>query len=171
MRGLDRSLSTAAARFDIRYTRYADDLTFSGADDVHRIIPFVKRLLGELGYSIDDRKTNLFRRGRRQMVTGLVVNEKPNLPRRLRRRLRAAVHRRAHGLPATWHGRPMDDEELGGRLAMLHLVQPAESRRLLAQIAPPKRGQAPFLAPFGLRKRCQAPFPPGLPGGGSEIQA
>jgi retron-type reverse transcriptase len=135
---VDRALSRAAARWRIRYTRYADDLTFSGRGEVHRIIPFVKRLLAEHGYEIDDSKTNLFRQGRRQMVTGLVVNQKPNLPRRLRRRLRAAVHRRLRGLPATWHDRPMGDDELAGRLAVLNLVQPEEARRLrdgLRQVA------------------------------------
>lgn len=127
LRSVDRALEVVSARHGIAYTRYADDLSFSGGDNVPRILPFATRLLAELGYAIDEKKTNLFRRGRRQVVTGLVVNDKPNLPRRLRRRLRAAVHRRALGLSAHWHGKEMSDSELVGRLAQLNTVQPLES--------------------------------------------
>lgn len=131
---VDRALTTVAAKHDIAYTRYADDLTFSGGDNVPRLLPFAQRLLGELGYQLDPNKTNLFRRGRRQIVTGLVVNDKPNLPRRLRRRLRAAVHWRTHGKTPHWHGRDMSDVALTGRLAMLNTVQPEEFRAHRAEL-------------------------------------
>ena len=68
------------------------------------------------------------------MVTGLVVNDKPNLPRRLRRRLRAAVHHRIRGKMPYWQDRPMGDAELRGRLAFLKLVQPDEALRLLRAV-------------------------------------
>jgi retron-type reverse transcriptase len=131
---LDRILTKAAARYKINYTRYADDLTFSGHGDTHQIIPFVERLLAELEFKLDPEKINLFRRGRRQVVTGLVVNEKPNLPRRQRRRLRAAVHHRANGKEPHWHDRPMADDELAGRVAFLKLVQPEEARRYVQML-------------------------------------
>ena len=134
LRPVDRPLAIAASRHNIAYSRYADDLTFSGGDNVPRILPFVERLLAELGYRLDADKTNLFRRGRRQIVTGLVVNEKPNLPRRVRRRLRAAVHLRARGGTPHWHGREMSDAVLTGRLAQLNTVQPEEFRALRASL-------------------------------------
>ena len=93
-----------AGRAGVAYTRYADDLTFSGGDEAIGLLPFAREVVGGLGYRLDDAKTNLYRRGRRQLVTGLVVNEKPNLPRRARRRLRAAVHARLKGLTPHWHG-------------------------------------------------------------------
>jgi retron-type reverse transcriptase len=126
---VDRALAGACRRYGITYTRYADDLTFSGPGEVHRILPFVSRVLGECGYSIKERKLNLFRKGRRQVVTGLVVNEKVNLARRLRRRLRAAVHRRTLGEQVHWHGAPMSDSSLLGRISFLQTVQPAEAER------------------------------------------
>lgn len=134
LRNADHAIGAAAARFGITYTRYADDLTFSGDGDVHRILPFVERVLADFGYTLAEHKVNLFRRGRRQMVTGLVVNTKPNLPRRIRRRLRAAVHARSTGKVPRWHGAPITDGALLGHLANLHAVQPAEAMRLTAQV-------------------------------------
>jgi hypothetical protein len=127
-------IAKVAAKWGITYSRYADDLTFSGEGKVHGILPFVRRVLAEEGYAIAEQKVNLFRRGRRQVVTGLVVNEKPNLPRRIRRRLRAAVHARANGRMATWHGAAMSDASLRGHLGNLSTVQPAEAARLVAAL-------------------------------------
>jgi hypothetical protein len=94
----------------------------------------VKKVLGQLGYRIERKKLNLFRRGRRQMVTGLVVNDRPNWPRKLRRRLRAAVDRRRRGEQPTWQGQPLGDDRLRGLIAFLNLTQPAEAARLRAQL-------------------------------------
>lgn len=139
LRPVDEALAKAAARFHLEYTRYADDLTFSGAGEVHRILPFVRRVLDDHGYELKEKKVNLFRKGRRQVVTGLVVNEKPNLARRTRRRLRAAVHHRAQGRTPHWHGRPISDEVLLGHIATLSPVQPEEARELRAQVQEAQR--------------------------------
>jgi retron-type reverse transcriptase len=122
LRGADAAIAKVAARHGIDYTRYADDLTFSGHKHAVKILPFVEKVLGQLGYKLNAKKTNIYRRGRRQMVTGLVVNEKPNLPRHVRRRLRAAVHTAAKGENPHWNGHPMNKHELGGRISLLNLV-------------------------------------------------
>jgi RNA-directed DNA polymerase len=134
LRAADAAICKAATSNNIQYTRYADDLTFSGEANAIKILPFVKRVLGNLGYKIKDRKTNIYRRGRRQMVTGIVVNDKLNLPRRLRRRLRAAVDHVARGEQPHWNSRPISSQELEGRLSFLRLVQPAEAAKLKHKI-------------------------------------
>jgi len=134
LRSADAAIAKAAAENNIVYTRYADDLTFSGASNTVKILPFVGRVLGQLGYELDHKKTNIFRRGRRQIVTGIVVNEKPNLPRRIRRRLRAAVHQAANGAKPHWHGKTIPLIKLRGRLGQLGLVQPEEAAKLRAQL-------------------------------------
>jgi retron-type reverse transcriptase len=131
---IDRSISLVCQRAGVRYTRYADDMTFSGGRRPQSVLPFVSRVLGQLGYSLDPKKTNLFRRGRRQIVTGLVVNDKPNLPRKLRRRLRAAVHARCNGQVPVWQGHQINDSQLWGHIAMLNLVQPEEAGRLWSRL-------------------------------------
>jgi retron-type reverse transcriptase len=133
---VDRALAKVAARHGVAYTRYADDLTLSG-DDPARLLPFLRQVVGQLGYRLDPKKTNFFRRGRRQVVTGLVVNDKVSVPRKLRRRLRAAVHRVAtQGAAAEleWHGRPMHAGELAGRIAFAGVAHPDESRALAARL-------------------------------------
>jgi len=130
LRPADAAITKAATDNCITYTRYADDLTFSGDTNTIKILPFVKRILTQLGYQLKEQKTNIFRRGRRQMVTGLVVNDKPNLPRHIRRRLRAAVHQMTKDGNPQWQGHPMSSNELLGRLAFLNLVQPEEAQAL-----------------------------------------
>ena len=129
----DSAIEKAVARHNIKYTRYADDLTFSGAAGAQRILPFVERLLGEIGFELDKKKTGIFRRGRRQVVTGVVVNDQANLPRRFRRNLRAAVHQRGLGREATWHGRPASDAAIEGRIALLNMFSAAEAAKLRAE--------------------------------------
>jgi hypothetical protein len=136
LESVDKALGRAAARRGASYTRYADDLTFSGDGETHGLIPFARRVLAQLGYRVARRKINLFRRGRRQMVTGLVVNDRTNWPRRLRRLLRAAVDRRRRGETPVWLGRPLSDDQLRGLIAFLNLTQPAEASRLKARLAP-----------------------------------
>jgi retron-type reverse transcriptase len=90
---LDESLAEKATQLGCRYTRYADDLCFSGSNDCIKLIGHATNQLKNLRLDLDPEKTNIFRRGRRQMVTGLCVNEGINIPRAQRRLLRAAIHR------------------------------------------------------------------------------
>lgn len=88
------------------YTRYADDLTFSLPGDdpgsIHRIVFLVKKIVNDEGYELHmKKKLHIRRRQDRQQVTGLVVNERLNLPRSVRRRLRAIEHHLRTGRTAT----------------------------------------------------------------------
>ena len=87
----------------MNYSRYADDITFSGDDAAVWMLKPLATILSQNGYELDDKKTNIFRKGRRQSVTGLVVNQDVNIARPLKRKLRAAIHRRSNGEEATWN--------------------------------------------------------------------
>ena len=126
----DQILLEAATKRNCVYTRYADDLTFSGDKGAIELLGVAKRTLGQIGLALDPKKTNIFRRGRRQMVTGLVVNEQVSIPRRLRRRLRAAVHRVQNGQVSQWHNSDQTSTALQGRLAFLQMVHPQEALAL-----------------------------------------
>jgi len=95
---MDARLAGMAAAIGAVYTRYADDITVSFAEDdrerVHYMQRFVRRVVESEGYEHHHRKKlSIRRRHHRQTVTGLVVNERVNLPREVRRRLRAVEHR------------------------------------------------------------------------------
>lgn|SRR5262245_16419550 len=88
------------------YTRYADDLTFSFQEDaaatIRHLIRRVQHIARRVGYELHlRRKLQIRRRHACQLVTGLVVNQRVNLPRRTRRWLRAVAHHLATGRPAT----------------------------------------------------------------------
>jgi RNA-directed DNA polymerase len=126
----DKAIRTVCRKKRVSFTRYADDLTFSGNGDVLSILPFVRKVLADFGFELDSKKTNIFRKGRRQIVTGLVVNEKPNLAKPVRKKIRAAVHNRSNGNAVFWHDKPMSDNELMGRIAFLAQTQPDEAKCL-----------------------------------------
>jgi len=106
------------------YSRYADDITISFANDNHyvnQIIHSVKRIVADEGYQLHTKKKlRIMREHDRQQVTGLVVNKGVRLPRATRRRLRAVEHHLATGRDATlshaqltgWHAlQKMIDEQ------------------------------------------------------------
>ncbi|HEX7999470.1 MAG TPA: reverse transcriptase family protein [Pyrinomonadaceae bacterium] len=103
---LDARLDSAARKYGAVYTRYADDLTFSFSSDVpeqtHSIIIMTKSVLAAQGYELHTRrKLHVRRRHDCQQVTGLVVNQRVQLPRRTRRWLRAVEHHISQGRDAT----------------------------------------------------------------------
>ncbi|HUT37515.1 MAG TPA: reverse transcriptase family protein [Planctomycetota bacterium] len=104
-RHLDARLAGLAAKFGCAYTRYADDLTFSGGEaferSLKRFLFLLYRILEDEGFRANRKKTHFARRGARQEVTGLVVNDGPRVPRAYRRQLRAILHNaRTTGLDA-----------------------------------------------------------------------
>jgi retron-type reverse transcriptase len=130
----DEILSAAAGTRGVRYTRYADDLSFSGGDAAVQMLGIARRTLVQIGLELDPRKTNIFRRGRRQVVTGLVVNDQVSVPRRIRRRLRAAVHHAEQGQVPLWHDEEQGLDALQGRLAFVRMVHPEEGAALMQRL-------------------------------------
>lgn len=126
----DEIVHQAAVARKCRYTRYADDLTFSGDHRAVQMLGIAKRTLTQIGLSLDEKKTTIYRPGRRQMVTGLVVNQKVGIPRRIRRRMRAAVHVLETGGQPHWHGQSTALSSTAGRLAFLCQIHPEQGARL-----------------------------------------
>ncbi len=103
---MDARLAAGAEKYGTSYSRYADDITFSAdaenAPRVRDLVRLTKAVASEYGYRLHfAKKLRISRRHQRQVVTGLVVNDRPNLPRSVRRRLRAAEHHLRTGRPAT----------------------------------------------------------------------
>jgi RNA-directed DNA polymerase len=141
---LDSRLDALARTRGMNYTRYADDITFSGkaenvvktkrpnlrmiqeeAPDPERtsrttdVIHAAKRIITDEGYRIHEhKKLCIARRGDRQIVTGLVVNDKVNLPRAKRRWLRAVEHHLATGREAS-----LSKEQLAGWHALTAMIE------------------------------------------------
>jgi retron-type reverse transcriptase len=91
MRAFDDCIGEYCRRAGVSYTRYADDMTFSGSFDPDGLIEKVKEKLGSR-LRLNGAKTRTIRKGRRQIVTGLVVNEKPRVPSEYRRTIRQEMY-------------------------------------------------------------------------------
>lgn len=136
---LDRRLQGLARKLGWRYTRYADDLTFSLPSD-HKDKPRLGALLGGIsriaaaeGFVVHPDKTRVHRSGGRQQVTGLVVNGKggPRVPRDFKRAVRAAVHNLTHGKPLR-EGETLSS--LAGRIAYIYMTDKKLGKQLLAAL-------------------------------------
>ena len=139
LKPLDDSLAKIAVKLDISYSRYADDITFSGGSAAVWMLKPLEKNLAKMGYELDPKKTNIFRKGRRQTVTGAVVNEKISLARPLRKKLRAAVHHRLNGRKPTMHGQPLSDQALKGYLSYLLMLAPEHANPLLEKLRDSKK--------------------------------
>lgn len=76
----------------ITYTRYSDDMTFSGAFNPLSLIDFVRHILSVNGFELNDGKTKILGRGVRQTVTGASVNETLQATREYRGKIRQEMH-------------------------------------------------------------------------------
>jgi len=89
---LDYKLTGLANRFGLNYTRYADDITFSSKHNVYQkggeFLQELDRIVVSQNFRINHDKTRLQKRGFHQEVTGLIVNEKPNVKTRYIKQLR-----------------------------------------------------------------------------------
>jgi RNA-directed DNA polymerase len=138
--GLDRRLTGLAAGFGLRYSRYADDLTFSGPALTGKrstaVARYAAAIAREEGFASHPRKSRLRTAARRQLVTGVVVNQHPNLAREEYDRLRAALHRLALDGPPAEDGVDLR-AQLRGRVAWAESLNPnrgAKLRRLYDRI-------------------------------------
>ncbi|WP_208544608.1 reverse transcriptase family protein [Rathayibacter sp. VKM Ac-2759] len=138
LRRLDARLTGYAEAAGARYTRYADDLAFSGGERfARRAEAFARgaeRIVADSGYLVNPRKTRLRPSSVRQSVTGVVVNAHPNVRRADVDRLHAILHNCvAHG-PAGQNraGVPDFGAHLLGRIAWVAAVNPARGARLRA---------------------------------------
>ena len=90
---LDKKIFRYCQARNIRYTRYADDMTFSGDSfSVSHLIAYVKMLVETKRFKLNDEKTNVMRKGCCQKVTGVVVNDKLQVSKSYRDKVRQEVY-------------------------------------------------------------------------------
>jgi hypothetical protein len=128
--GLDVRLDALARRLGATYTRYADDLAFSGEMQLLRVAPALRAAVDEIvraeGFHLNPHKSRLTTRAGRQQVCGVVVNAHPNVSRRDYDRLKAIVHNAARHGPGG-----LDRARLRGRIAWVQAVNARRGEKLL----------------------------------------
>jgi RNA-directed DNA polymerase len=129
---LDRRLSGLARKNGFAYTRYADDLTFSGAGDrsaAQKLRIAASRIIREEGFTVNADKTRAASQSTCQRVTGVVVNQVLGLSRQQRRQLRAQAHR-LHRESAAGTAPPQQIARLLGQRAYLAMLNPEQAGKL-----------------------------------------
>ena len=92
MKEFDEELGVWCDKNKIVYTRYSDDMTFSGNLNPHEVILKVKKMLSQLGLELNKSKIHVVNRNFSQRVTGLVVNEKVQVSSKYRREIRKEIY-------------------------------------------------------------------------------
>ncbi|MES1200854.1 MAG: reverse transcriptase family protein [Pseudomonadota bacterium] len=133
---LDQRLAALGRAVGANYTRYADDLTFSGDSTfgrrVDRVITLVQTIVREEGFRINARKTRVMRSAGRQCVTGVIVNERVNVERTSYDTLKAVLHNcRRHGpTHENRAGHAAFRAQLDGRVNWVEQLHPERGAKL-----------------------------------------
>ncbi len=89
---LDCIISSYCSERRIRYTRYSDDMIFSGDFQPSGLIRFIRKLLRKNGFILNEDKIVIAGQGRQQKITGVVVNRRPQAERKYRREIRQDLY-------------------------------------------------------------------------------
>ena len=92
---MDRKLTFLSHKYRLAYTRYADDITFSGNDtNPDFILPEIKRIVNEEGFSLNQKKTRYINRNKRKLITGISISsgKKLTIPKAKKREIRKNVY-------------------------------------------------------------------------------
>ncbi len=136
---LDIRLSGLARSYGLTYTRYADDLTFSGrgrsAGALREFIPLIQQIVKQERFRINTAKRRIIRNSQQMCVTGVVVNEKRNVAREDYDELKAILHNCHKFGPASQNraGIPNFAEHLRGRIAHVQQLNATRGAKLLAR--------------------------------------
>jgi RNA-directed DNA polymerase len=133
---VDCRLSGLARTVGATYTRYADDLAFSGDEvfeqRVERFALHAAAILYDEGFEVHHRKTRIMRQGVRQYLAGVVANERVNVVRADFDRLKATLTNCAKHGPASQNreAHPAFRQHLVGRIAFVEMINPQKAARL-----------------------------------------
>ncbi|HSU65537.1 MAG TPA: reverse transcriptase domain-containing protein [Tepidisphaeraceae bacterium] len=135
-RRLDSRLDGIARKLEWRYSRYADDLTFSASGEPTQKIGYllarIRHITQDEGFAVNEKKTRVLRQSAAQNVTGIIVNQRPGVPRETVRRMRAILHRaKTEGLAAQNREKhPHFEMWVRGMIAYIEMVNPKQAEPL-----------------------------------------
>ncbi len=132
---LDVRLSALMKHMDGNYTRYADDLAFSGdysKAEANNLVNLVRCIVEDEGFTVNHRKTKIMTLASRQRLTGLSINQHVNYPREKYDELKAILYNCGRFGPTSQNRRkhPNFKAHLQGRVAHVHSINPQRALRL-----------------------------------------
>ena len=92
-RGMDRQLMEFAEKHGLVYTRYADDMSFSGDCELSELGEEIAAIISEHGFAVNPEKTRIYKGNKRKLITGIIVKEDGlSVPRDFKRKLRQEIY-------------------------------------------------------------------------------
>ena len=133
---LDSRLTGLCHKYGFIYTRYADDIVIShynSQQSIHSILKFARQIIADEGFTVHPDKLKIMRPHRRQSVTGIVVNDTPNVSRKDLRYFRSFLHHYEK------EGEQAVSQKLGknatnyarGYWSFIHMVNPETAAKIL----------------------------------------
>lgn len=126
---MDSRIWELARQHGFSYTRYVDDLAISGSWRLLKFLRLIRRIIEAEGYSVKNEKVAVMHAGIRQVVTQIVVNDKPNVTREKRAAIRLAIKQYNPAGPD-----PVSIQSLCGQVSWLRYVNPPVGLRLAARV-------------------------------------
>jgi hypothetical protein len=89
---LDIRLKSLCKKFDLQYTRYADDITISGNSLPKKIINYIEEIVKNEGFEVNEKKTRLLYKNNRRIITGISISSnKLTIPKKNKRDIRQSI--------------------------------------------------------------------------------
>ncbi|HEX5423446.1 MAG TPA: reverse transcriptase family protein [Candidatus Acidoferrales bacterium] len=141
MTGVDIRIQGLANKHGFSYTRWVDDLTLSGSSRLLDFRRLITRIVDDEGFVVNPQKVFTMHSGMRQLVAGVVVNRKPNVPREKRKSIRQGIIQLRLN---RYSGGPSVDQ-VRGKISWLSQLNPALGLRFANRLVVlEKRGRIPF---------------------------
>lgn len=135
---MDLRLQALVEEMGLSYTRYADDLAFSGERSLIHRFSYLQGIVGaivaEEGFRLNHRKTHLMTAAQRQSLAGVVVNVRPNIPRKSYDRIKATLYNCINTGPSLQNRQGHKDfrAHLQGKISDVHSLNPSRGQKLTA---------------------------------------
>jgi RNA-directed DNA polymerase len=136
---LDKRLQGLATKLNCNYSRYADDISFSANNsgtNAQQLLWRIKKIVTDEGFTVHPEKIRIMRKGTKQEVTGLVVNEKMSVDRKKLRQFRAMLHQlKVKGGEHIQWGKGELTPSIIGYINFIKMVNPSKAEKFKQQFA------------------------------------
>lgn len=134
-RKLDCRLSKLANKLGACYSRYADDITFSGNRENIPHIKILKKIINEEGFNINREKIGQYKRGQKQMVTGLLIDNDIRIPQKFKKEIYRHLHFcKKYGAKAHFDkicpNKSYRKEWILGKIRYVYSIEPEEAKKM-----------------------------------------
>ncbi|MDY0081171.1 MAG: reverse transcriptase family protein [Ignavibacteriaceae bacterium] len=140
LRKLDKRLNGIALKKGAKYSRYADDITFSGKFENLPKLSFIKRVISSENFHINWSKVRKFKKGQKQIVTGLLINERIRIPKKFKKEIYRHLHfcikfgaKQHFDYLKTNHNldKGFQKDWLLGKINYVNAIEPDEAKKML----------------------------------------